>query len=79
MSHILLQPKVDMPLALAKEGTEVYHTAGRTSSTSLNHVRGPSSAAELDGMKEQRAALVLKLQTLNREIADLELLAMIAS
>ena len=55
------------------------HTAPRSSSTTLNHVRGPSAAAELEQMKAQRAELVARLKTLNAEIAEAELIELVAS
>ncbi len=71
-----------MPLALTKSDPNPaarQHTAAPTGSTTLNHVRGPSAIDELADMKAERAALVAKVQKLNREIPDAELLQLMAT
>lgn len=86
-NHILLTPNTEeettTPLALKKtdatEATPLEHTAERTSSTTLNHVRGPSAGVEIDEMKAERQNLVARLQKLNRNIADAELVVLMAA
>jgi len=60
-------------ITLAPASEPSRHTAASTSSTTLNHLRGPSAAEELVDMKDKRSALIDRLRKLNNEIADAEL------